>query len=880
MGLTVGTKLGPYEIVAPLGIGGMGEVYRAKDTRLGREVAVKILPAHFSSDVARKQRFEREAKTISGLNHPNICVLHDVGSQEGLDYLVMELVEGESLAQRLEKGALPVEQALKVGQEIAEALDKAHRSGVIHRDLKPGNIMLTKSGAKLLDFGLARPTATSASLATMTAAATAPVTQEGTIVGTFQYMSPEQVEGKELDGRSDIFSLGAVLYEMLTGRRAFDGKSQLSVASAILEKEPEAISVVKPMTPANLDHAIRKCLAKDADERWQTARDVAGELKWIRESGSQAAPTTVTVNAPRKTAWLPWAACGILAVGLIAALALWRGNRAAEQRMYFTAPFSFAAKAVAIGPNGHTVAVVGLSEVARKNAVWLYEVGALNAKVVAGTEGASFPFWSPDGKYLGFFADGKLKKLEIGEGLVQVLGDAPTGRGGTWNKDGVILFTPSGRLGQTVSRIPAAGGAATQVGTLDASRKETSHRWPMFMPDGKHFLYMAFNVAMQSGADAIYLGALDSNEKKFVVAATANAGYAEPGFLLFYREKTLFAQRFDLQTYEVHGEAYPLLTDLQYLPGIGNVTFSVSNTGVLLAQTGAAVSASRLVWFDRNGKEVGEVGKAEVYGNLALAPNGNAVALSKMDMANDNVDVWIEDMHGAGDKRMTFDVAIDAAPVWSPDGKRLVFATARDQAFDLYVKDIDGAREERPIESSKEEDKYPTSWSPDGKSVLFTRGKELWTLAMPQAKSQLFLKTAGTLKNAQFSPDGRWVAYASNESGKWEIYVTSFPEAKGKWQLSNGGGEQPRWRGDGKELFFLSADGKMMATPVKTGANFDAGRPVALFQANPRELVATSEQTVYDTSKDGQRFLINTQVKNAEKQAMTVVLRWDEGLKK
>jgi Tol biopolymer transport system component len=855
----------------------MGEVYRARDTRLGRDVAVKILPAEFSADPVRKQRFEREAKTISSLNHPHICMLHDVGSQDGISYLVMECMEGETLAKRLEKGPLPLEQVLKYGAQIADALDKAHRGGVVHRDLKPGNIMLTSSGAKLLDFGLAKPAAALATPATLTAATQdSAVTAQGTIVGTFQYMSPEQVEGKELDARSDIFSLGAVLYEMLTGKRAFEGKSQLSVASAILEKEPAPIGSVKPMTPTNLEHAIRRCLAKDIEERWQTARDLAVELKWIGESGFQTA-IPATRREPQKT--LGWALCGVLAAGLVAGAIWWRGTRPVEHTMYFSAPFSFPVRDMAIAPNGHTVAVVGDRESGGKSTLWMYEVGSREAKSVANTDGANFPFWSPDGRSLGFFAEGKLKRLDVAGGQVQTLCDASSGRGGTWNSDGVILFTPSGRIGDVLNRVSASGGTPQPISELD-SRSESSHRWPMFLPDGKHYLFMAFDVAGQGNPQAIYVGLLGSSEKKFLTKANANPAFAAPGYLVYYRDNTLFAQRFDLNRFELTGEASPIVADVQYEPRIGRATFSVSNDGALLAQNGTGVSLSRLEWFDRSGKEVGTVGKPDLFANVDLAPDGKSLAVDKNEIGNRNWDIWIYDLKGESAKRMTFDPAIDAMPVWSPDRTRVVFSSSRKKTFDLYLKTTDGAQEERAIEATPGEDKYPSAWSRDGKYILYTRGSDLWFLTFPDLKSQLFLKAPSAMKNGQFSPDGKWVAYASNESGKWEIYVTSFPEAHGKWQVSNEGGDQPRWRGDGKELFYLAADGKIVAVPVKEGANFDPGTPVALFQANQRARVATSEQVEYDVTQDGQRFLINTHVSSGEIQPMTVVLNWDAELKK
>ena len=763
MTIAAGTKLGPYEIVGALGAGGMGEVYRARDTRLGREVAVKVLPAHMSADASGKARFEREAKTISGLNHPNICVLHDVGSQDGVDYLVMELVDGETLAERLAKGPMPLEQALKIGREIAEALDKAHRSGIIHRDLKPANIMLTKTGAKLMDFGLARPAAVQTNLATLTAVVspTSPVTQQGMIVGTFQYMSPEQVEGKELDGRSDIFSLGAVLYEMVTGKRAFEGKSQVSVASAILEKEPAPISGVKPLAPANLDHAVRRCLAKDPDERWQTARDLAIELKWITESGSGSATATLAVRPAQwswKRAWTAWMVLVAAAGGLIAGAAIWKGRSATGGTMYFSAPLPFPARDMAIAPNGHTVAVVGYAEAARKNVIWLYEVGAAEANSLPNTEGADFPFWSPDGNSLAFFADGKLKRLDLAGGPVRALADAPSGRGGTWNKEGVILFTPSGRLGDGIHRIPAAGGTPEPLSLPDMNHGENTRRWPEFLPDGKHYLYLA-GIVSESGTDALYVGSLDSKEAKFLTKSLGNGAYAEPGYLLCYRDKTLFAQKFDARQLEVSGEPIPLLTDVQFLSRILHSVYAVSGK-VLLAESSSAVSLSRLVWYDRSGKEVGSVGNAGEYSNVQLSWDGRRLGVDKTDTTTGNTDVWAIELAGRNEKRLTFDAAIDALPVWSPDGKKVVFTSNRRHLFDLYEKDVDAGEPEKEL-LKQDGDLYTMDWSRDGKSLLYLSGKDLWALSLPEKKPQLFLKAEGLLKNGQFSPDGRWVAYAS-----------------------------------------------------------------------------------------------------------------------
>lgn len=887
MPLSSGTKLGPYEITVPLGAGGMGEVYRAKDTRLGREVAIKILPSHLSSSAEAKQRFEREAKTVSGLNHPHICTLHDIGHQDGVDFIVMEYLEGETLEQRLSKGPLPLADVLKYGAQIADALDKAHRSGVTHRDLKPGNIILTKSGAKLLDFGLAKPSAQSADLATMTKAAS-PITQQGMIVGTFQYMSPEQVAGQELDSRSDIFSLGAVLYEMLTGKKAFPGKSQLSVASAIMEREPEPLATVAPLTPPSLDHAVRKSLEKDREDRWQTARDLGGELKWIRDSGSQSGSSPAIPGETRgdkRRNWPLWVVAGLLVAVLIEGLLWLRGGRAPEQASYFAAALSFPAVDVQVSPNGHTVAVVGFSEAARANMLWLYEVGGQQAKVLPDTAGARFPFWSPDGKSLAFFADGKLKKVDVDGGPVQAICDAPSGRGGTWNRDGVIVMTPTGGLLDGMYRVPASGGTLTRISTPDASRGESTNRWPVFLPDGKHFLFfggdVAGSVAASADKNAIFVGALDSSEKTYVTKGTGNMDYVAPGYLLFYRDKTLFAQRFDADKRQLSGDATPLLTDVAYTPRISHTAFSASPE-VLAAQEGSGVAISQLIWYDRKGNAVGVVGEPEVVVNATISRDGNMIGVDRTDEETQNSDVWIYDLRQKNVRRLTFDPSVDSDPVFSPDGKQFLFGTSRDRIFEIYIKNSDGSQEEKPMpfDAPDNADRYPNDWSSDGKHILYTKSTEIWVADAPDWQTHALVRTQGTARNAQFSPDGKWVAYGSTESGKWEVYVTSFPDGRGKWQISTDGGTQPRWRGDGKELFYLAADSKLMAVPISGGTNFDAGTPAPLFQASARAPVATSELSTYAVSSDGQRFLINTQTKNPESRPMTVILNWTAALKK
>jgi eukaryotic-like serine/threonine-protein kinase len=884
MGLTTGTKLGPYEIQSPLGTGGMGEVYRARDTRLERTVAVKILPAQFSCDPVRKQRFEREAKTISSLNHPHICVLYDVGHQDGMDYLVMECVEGETLVKRLDKGPLPLDQVLKYGAQIADGLDKAHRSGVVHRDLKPGNIMLTPAGAKLLDFGLAKPTAAPVSAATLTAVQAAPVTEEGTIVGTFQYMSPEQVEGKEVDGRSDIFSLGAVLYEMVTGQRAFEGKSQLSVASAILEKEPAPVSAAKPMTPPALDHAVKKCLAKHPDERWQSASDLASQLKWIGETGSQAGEAgRVSAGHSRReaAAWLLAAALTVLLFG--AGAAWWQASNRRPHAMFFHTSVPFAANDLALSPDGRTLAMVAYSELANNNVLWAYEVGGRRTSSLNGTQGGSFPFWSPDGKFIGFFADGKLKKVDVSGGQVQVLCDAPVGRGGTWNQDGVILFTPDG-LGTGLFRVSSSGGSPVQVTKLDSSRFEQSHRWPLFLPDGKHFLYLAANFGGKFEYNAIFLGSLDSSERHLLVSTRAQAAYAEPGYLLYLREnKTLVAQPFDRRRYVLSGVPYPLSDDVLYFPQMYRAVFSISSGEVLVTQTGRGASISQLTWFDRSGKPAGTVGIPGSYFNVRLSPDGRRVAVDQTDLGGRSGDIWIHEPARGARTRLTFDPSSNVTPTWSPDGRQILFSSNRSlSSGGLYLKNADGSGPEEEVADTGADALLANvwDWSRDGKYILFAKGNELWSLSRPERVAKPLLQAKWTVRNAQFSPDGRWIAYASNETGGWEIYVSPFPSGVGKWQVSIAGGQEPRWRQDGKELFYVSAEGKMMALAVTAGAGFKADSPVALFQTHRRPPVSLPDAFSYDVSGDGQKFLILTKVDEANPAPLAITLNWASEMEK
>jgi serine/threonine protein kinase/Tol biopolymer transport system component len=886
--LSVGNRLGPYEIVAPLGAGGMGEVYRARDTRLERTVAIKILPPQLSSDPIRKQRFEREAKVISSLNHPHICVLHDVGHQDGIDYLVMECVEGETLAKRLEKGPLPLDQVVKLGGQIADALDKAHRSGVVHRDLKPGNIMLTPTGAKLLDFGLAKPAAPLAAGVTLTAASKQPpVTEQGTILGTFQYMSPEQIEGKELDGRSDIFSLGAVLYEMLTGQRAFQGKSQLSVASAILEKEPAPISTVKPMTPPTLDHAIRGCLAKDPEERWQTARDVGLELKWIAEVGSQSSAATPVKDRRRNSERLMMAAMVVTAAAAVTLGVLYARRPATDApvaRAYIKPMvnssfiFSGTAAGFALSPAGRLLAYVA-STPDGKSVLWVRPIDSLQAQPLAGTEGATYPFWSPDSRFIGFFAGGKLKKIDSSGGPPFTICDASDGRGGTWNRDGDILLTPA--VNTTLFRVSASGGPLTAITTLDPSKNETTHRWPYFLPDGRHFLYFTGSVfsPRETLTNSVLLGSLDSKESKLLLHSHTNAIYAS-GHILFMRQFTLMAQTFDTRNLQLTGEAVPIADPVQEGRSVAKGVFSASENGLLTYVEGASGADRQLEWFDRSGKEVGAVPGADAYAGVRISPDGRRITYY---LDSSGYDIWSYDMASGVKTALSFGSGSGQGnlyPVWSPDGRRIIYTSYRNGKYGLYLKASDGSGSEESLLETVDRIRFPTDWSPDGKFLTYIEGAQggwaIWMLPLEgERKPFLFHKSQFAEREAGFSPGGEWVAYCSNESGDYKVYVVPFPGPGGKWQVSPAGGCGPRWRRDGKEIFYLSSDNKMMATEVQAnGSSFEVGATHALFGTRPYGVFGR-----FDVSADGQRFAIPYEA-GQPSAAITLVVNWPAELKK
>ncbi|MGE5715690.1 MAG: protein kinase domain-containing protein [Acidobacteriota bacterium] len=878
MTLTTGSRLGPYEIVSPIGAGGMGEVYKARDTRLERDVAVKILRPSESTSEEMKQRFEREAKAISQLSHPNICALFDVGSHEGTEYLVMEYLEGETLASRLVKGTMSLDALLPVGIQVADALDRAHRQGIVHRDLKPGNVMLTKSGVKLLDFGLAKTLAPHAAQTQLTSLPTMAspqhLTQQGTILGTFQYMAPEQLEGGEADARTDIFALGAVLYEMATGRKAFEGKSQASLIGAILKENPPAVSSISPMTPPALDRVIATCLAKDPENRFQTAHDVKLQLQWIAEGGSQAglpAPVAQRRKSREKAAWALAAAAALAAAGF--AFGFVRRAPARPQVVRFeipTPPELTTIDAPRISPDGRILAF-NATDSSGKTRIWVRALDALKARALDGTEGATRPFWSPDSRFLAFVSGGKLQKVDVTGGPPQKICDAPGGSDGTWSTTGVILLDGTGP--QPIRRVPASGGTAVDFVKQDASRKERSVAWPEFLPDGRHFLYMASG---EKPEDNVYrIGSLDSTDSRALASAQTLVSFAPPGYLLFVRDRTLVAQPFDAAALKTTGEPTPLAEQIG-TDAVGLARFSVSRNGTLAYRTGE--SGNRFVWKDRSGKDGGDVGDPGDSRNPAFSPDGERLAYDRADPQRGKRDVWILDLRRGVSSRFTFDAETAFAPLWSPDGKQIVYTVGNA----LVVKPSEGLGEGKPLLKT-EELTFACDWSRDGKYIAYSsQGKEtafdIWILpTFGDRKPIPFVKTPFVELRPVFSPDGRFLAYQSNESGRAEIYVQSFPGPGGKWQISTAGGIEPHWRGDGKELYYRAPDQRLMAVEITAGATVTAGAPQPLF---PGRFDTGNAREHYIPTRDGKRFLVVAPLGHEALTPTTVVLNWNAELGK
>ena len=886
MELTAGFRLGPYEILAPLGAGGMGEVYRARDTRLDRTVAIKVLPQHLSSSPEVRQRFEREAKTISQLSHPHICALYDVGREGEIEYLVMEYLDGVTLSDRLAKGPLPLEQTLRFGVEVADALDKAHRQGIVHRDLKPSNVMLTKSGVKLLDFGLAKAFEPAASKESLTSQPTRQaLTQEGTILGTFQYMAPEQLEGKAADARTDIWALGCVLHEMATGQKAFAGASRASLIGAILHTEPPPISTVQPMSPPALDRVVKTCLAKDPEDRWQSAADIKRELKWVAEGSAAGVAAPVAVASRRRSreriAWTGFAAAGLAAL-LLAVRILGRSPRATgsvrasillparAEDQYLVCP--------ELSPDGRTIAFssAGFLEVSQ---VWLRPLGSDDSRPVPGTEGASFAFWSPDGRSLGFFANRKLKRIDPAGGSAETICDiTDEGRGGTWNREGVIVFSPGRNTG--LWRVRASGGNPEPLTRPDAARGDASHRWPFFLPDGRHLLYVAMpNTGPKT---ALFYASVDGKENRLLLEDASNTVFAK-GHLLFVRKGKLFAQPFDPASGRLSASPAGIAEGIGVGFGVTRAMFSSSENGDLVYISRPLLERSTLEWIDRSGKRLAGTGETQDWYDPAISPDGTRLAVGIGDERAEQGNLWILDLSKGTRTRLTFGPGSAWSPIWSSDSSRIAYVRQAEQGKPgIYAKSASGAGAEEELVAPGAlgdlGDLWISYWSSDGKPLILTlfstkKGNYgIWTVALSgDRRAQPLIETPADETNPSVSPDGRWIAYDSRESGRDEIYVQAFSGSGSKFQISTAGGQWPAWRQDGKELFFLSLDNRLMSVPVQTTPSFESGTPVAF--SDPLKV------DHFAMMPDGARFLVQFPLPEPIARSARLILNWPAELK-
>ena len=904
MGLSSGKRLGPYEIQSALGAGGMGEVYRALDTRLDRTVAIKILPAHLSSSAELSARFEREARAVSALNHPNICHLYDIGSQDGIAFIVMEYLDGETLAHRLIKGPLPLKQVLEFGIQIAQALAAAHRVGILHRDLKPQNVILTTGGAKLLDFGLAKATPMVAgnsagisgmtpSTPTMTIAELSspvqPLTRQGTIVGTYQYLAPEVLQGAEADARSDIFSLGCTLYEMVTGRRAFEGKSQLSVLTAILEKDPEPVSHVVPTTPAALDHVIQTCLEKNPEERFQTAQDVKLQLKWIGDGAGAKAETKI---ARQVKPWRWWAVAGLAVLAAVISTAAYvrltnrtvpviRSSILPPAGMWFVTMVPASGPAV-ISPDGTRLAFTARDEKG-KTLLYVRPLSSVVPQVIAGSEDAMYPFWSADSHDIGFFAQGRLKRVPASGAPIQDVCEAPNGRGGAWNKDGVILFSPTAQ--SALLRVSAAGGGKPEAATtIDMAHSQNSHRWPHFLPDNRHYLFWA-RSALGAGEQSLLVGSLDSKETKVILKGVTTASYAS-GYLLFMRDQTLLAQPFDPGRLELSGEPTPIAEHVAMNGPTAVPEFSASETGMLVFQTGEAGGAWDLLWYTRDGKPAGTVAEQERYYYPSLSRDNKMLAVSLFNGAQGTADVWVLDLQRGTKSRLTFSTGTQISATWSADEKTVFYSSNIGGASHIFAKAADGSGSERTVLASPEASEVPYSASADGQYLVYSRrllndpksNVDIWVLPLAGGgKPFPIVQTPFSDAGPAIAPSGKWMAYQNNESGRTEVYLTPFPGGGARWQVSTSGGADAAWRADGKELFFLDPSDTMMAVDVDTsGSTPKLGTPHALFQAMGVQRQVGS----FVASADGKKFLINSGSTKQGGEPLTLVTNWTAELKK
>jgi Tol biopolymer transport system component len=885
MPLTPGTQIGPYEIVAPIGAGGMGEVYRAVDSRLGRDVALKILPESFARDADRLRRFEQETLAVAALNHPNILAIYDTGHHNGAPFLVCELLEGESLRTMLDRGPLPQRKVIDYGVQISQGLAAAHEKGIIHRDLKPENLFLTRDGrAKILDFGLAKLARPELDGATMTRG----VTAAGVVMGTASYMAPEQVRGEAVDARTDIFALGAVLYEMLSGKRAFHRGTAAETMAAVLNDDvPDLPDAELSISPA-LDRIVRRCLEKSPEQRFHSAKDLSfalGVLSGTNASGASRIQHAVARPANR---WL-WAGLALVVLA-VASTAIWfyaSAGAPMANRMEFAIPVSGEASHTAISPDGRMLAFVSPDDNTGAPMLFVQRVGTLTSAELAGTEGASYPFWSPDDNYLAFFANGKLQKIAVTGGPPQMLAQASFARGGSWGRKNVIIYSPD--PGSPIWKVSADGGDAAPVTDRVFEKTEDSHRWPVFLPDGDHFLFLAakFDSNPDNPANAIYMTPLSSREKKLLLRTRSNPAYGA-GYLFYEDEnKSLSAVPLDISKETLSGNPRVIGGHVGYQPSVYWGAFTASENGTVVYNESTAAASSVLTWYARDGKELGRVGDVVVQANPSLSPDASRVAVDITDLKANNLDVWLEDVKRGTGTRFTFDPAEQTNGIWSRDGTTVAYRSATNGTA-VELKKADGMQAERTlvqavsgqnVAGAQAEDFMPNSWSLDGKLLLCTMqsilsgasGSKLLLIPVSGGDPVVFVPSQSGETNGQISADGKWAAYASNESGAWEIYVTTFPGGVGKWQVSRGGGSEPRWRGDGKEIFYLGPTGMLMAVPVNSGESFSSGTPAPLFQVRARAPISSTDLFTYDVTKDGQRFLVNQYVKPEHVAPLTIV---------
>ena len=880
MALISGTKLGPYEIIAPLGAGGMGEVYRAKDTRLGRDVALKILPESFARDADRLRRFEQEARSVAALNHPNILAIHDIGEQGGSPFLVSELLEGESLRAVLDRGALPQRKTVEYGVQIAHGLAAAHEKGIVHRDLKPENIFVVKDGRiKILDFGLAK-LAVKVGADSDEITLTHEHTAAGVVMGTASYMAPEQVRGEAADARTDIFAFGAVLYEMLSGVRAFRRDTAAETMTAVLKDDPQELSDPGRMVSPALDRIVRRCLEKNPVQRFQSARDLSFALSGL--SGTEASSMGRVTAAPRGLPVLLWLGAALALVAVAAATWFVAKRPEPTVRMQFAIPVpeEMSVSHMALSRDGSMLVFVSPEENTGLPMLYLQRIGSASVTLLRGTENASFPFWSPDGAYVAFFGNGKLQKMSVSGGTPQALANVLSSRGGSWGSQNIIVYAPDTASG--LWRINADGsGNAPLTNDLFALHKEQqTHRWPVFLPDGRHFLYWAGNFAnvKDDKSSGIVLGDID-NTKEQTPVLLCHSGFGYDTQNLFYADdqRQLVSIAFDPANGTVSGNVKPVANQVGFQPSTYWTAIAVSLNGTLIYNTGVGAAMSVLTWIDRSGKELGRIGEPAVMANPTLSPDGSRVAVDIADLKANNVDIWLMSTAGAGNARFTFDPAEEVDPVWSRDGGVIAYRGIIKAGATIFGKRASGLEAERELfEGAAIDDFIINSWSADSQQILVTEQapSHSFLALIPAAGGKLvpLLNSKENEANGQISPDGKWVAYAADESGAWEIYVTSFPGAVGKWQVSRGGGTEPRWRGDGNEIFYIAPSGMLTAVTVTTESVFATGTPTALFQIHGRAPISSTDAFTYDVAKDGKRFLVNRYVKPEHVPPLTILL--------